>query len=219
MLTTAAGTIRPTKVIVLGAGVAGLQAIATARRLGAMVQGYDIREAAAEQVRSLGATFLKEEEDDLPKGGEAEGGYARSLGESERDRQLAFLGRHIPKADVVITTAQIPGRPAPLLVTRDMVERMPRGAVVVDLAGETGGNCELSSAGETVEHGGVTILAPVDLPSGVAQHSSKMLSTNISALLALIVKDGSISIDVSDDIVDSVLVTHKGAVRIPSTGG
>lgn len=219
MLTTAAGTIRPAKVIVLGAGVAGLQAIATARRLGAVVQGYDIREAAAEQVRSLGATFLKEEEEDLPEGGEAEGGYARALGESERDRQLAFLGKHIPKADVVITTAQIPGRPAPLLVTRDMVEGMPGGAVVVDLAGESGGNCELSLPGEAVQHGGVTILAPVDLPSGVAEHSSKMLSTNISALLALIVTDGSLSLDVSDDIVDSVLVTHEGAVRIPSTGG
>ena len=217
MLTTAAGTVRPAKVTVLGAGVAGLQAIATARRLGAVVHGYDIREAAAEQVRSLGATFLQEEEA-LPEEGEAEGGYARALGESERDRQLAFLGRHIPKADVVITTAQIPGRSAPLLVTRDMVERMPTGAVVVDLAGETGGNCELSVAGETVVHEGVTILAPVDLPSGVAQHSSQMLSTNISALLGLLVRDGNLILDVSDDIVDGVLVTHDGAVRIPSTG-
>ena len=217
MLTTAAGTVRPAKVTVLGAGVAGLQAISTARRLGAVVHGYDIREAAAEQVRSLGATFLQEEEA-LPEEGEAEGGYARALGETERDRQLAFLGRHIPKADVVITTAQIPGRSAPLLVTRDMVERMPTGAVVVDLAGETGGNCELSVAGETVVHEGVTILAPVDLPSGVAQHSSQMLSTNISALLGLLVRDGNLILDVSDDIVDGVLVTHDGAVRIPSTG-
>ena len=217
MLTTAAGTVRPAKVTVLGAGVAGLQAIATARRLGAVVHGYDIREAAAEQVRSLGATFLQEEEA-LPEEGEAEGGYARALGESERDRQLAFLGRHIPKADVVITTAQIPGRSAPLLVTRDMVERMPTGAVVVDLAGETGGNCELSVAGETVVHEGVTILAPIDLPSGVAEHSSQMLSTNISALLGLLVQDGNLALDVSDDIVDGVLVTHDGAVRIPSTG-
>lgn len=217
MLTTAAGTVRPAKVTVLGAGVAGLQAIATARRLGAIVQGYDIRAAAAEQVRSLGATFLEEDET-LPEEAEVEGGYARALGESEQDRQLAFLARHIPKADVVITTAQIPGRMAPVLVTRGMVEEMTSGSVIVDLAGETGGNCELSEAGKTVLHGGVTILAPVDLASGVAQHSSQMLGTNISALLGLLVQDGNLTLDLSDDIVDSVLVTHEGAVRI-SDGG
>ncbi len=213
MLTTAAGTMRPAKVTVLGAGVAGLQAIATARRLGAIVQGYDIRSAAAEQVRSLGATFL--EEDEASEDAEEAGGYARALGTSEQQRQLDFLGRHLPQADVVITTAQIPGRPAPLLVTRSMVEAMSPGSVVVDLAGETGGNCELSVAGETVHHQGVTILAPVDLPSGVAQHTSQMLGTNISALLALLVEDGNIKIDLEDDIVDSVLVAHAGKVRIP----
>ncbi len=218
MLTTAAGTVRPAKVIVLGAGVAGLQAIATARRLGAIVQGYDIRAAAAEQVESLGATFLREDEE-LAEEAEAEGGYARALAESERDRQLAFLGRHIPGADAVVTTAQIPGKPAPLLVTRSMAEGMATGSVIVDLAGETGGNCELSVPGQTVVHEGVTILAPVDLPSGVAQHSSQMLGTNISALLALLVRDGSLELDLSDDIVDSVLVTHEGAVRIPDSGG
>ena len=217
MLTTAAGTVRPAKVMVLGAGVAGLQAIATARRLGAVVQGYDIRAAAAEQVRSLGATFLEEEET-LSEEAEAEGGYARALGESERDRQLAFLARHIPKADVVVTTAQIPGRKAPVLVTRGMVEGMTTGSVIVDLAGESGGNCELSEAGETAVHGGVTILAPVNLASGVAQHSSQMLGTNISALLGLLVQDGTLTLDLSDDIVDSVLVTHEGAVR-KSDGG
>ena len=217
MLTTAAGTVRPARVTVLGAGVAGLQAIATARRLGAIVQGYDIRPAAAEQVESLGATFLQEEEE-LPDEAEAEGGYARALGESERDRQLAFLGRHIPKSDAVIATAQIPGRPAPLLVTTSMVDEMTAGSVIVDLAGETGGNCELSVPGETVEHGGVTILAPVDLASGVAQHSSQMLGTNICALLGLLVREGNIELDLSDDIVESVLVTHEGAVRI-SDGG
>ena len=217
MLTTAAGTVRPARVTVLGAGVAGLQAIATARRLGAIVQGYDIRAAAAEQVRSLGATFLEEEEA-LPEGGEAEGGYARALAESEKDRQLAFLSRHLPKSDAIITTAQIPGREAPLLVTRGMVEEMSPGSVVVDLAGETGGNCELSVPGETVVHGGVTILAPVDLASGVAQHSSQMLGTNVSALLALLVTDGVLELDLSDDIIDSVLVTHEGSVRT-SDGG
>jgi NAD(P) transhydrogenase subunit alpha len=217
MLTTAAGTVRPAKVTVLGAGVAGLQAIATARRLGAIVQGYDIRAAAAEQVQSLGATFLEEDET-LPDEAEVEGGYARELGESEQDRQLAFLGRHIPKADAVITTAQIPGKTAPVLVTRGMVEEMTSGSVIVDLAGETGGNCELSEPGKTVLHGGVTIVAPVDLASGVAQHSSQMLGTNISALLKLLVQDGNLTLDLSDDIVDSVLVTHEGAVRI-SEGG
>ena len=219
MLTTAAGTIRPAKVLVLGAGVAGLQAIATARRLGAIVEGYDIREAAAEQVRSLGATFLQEEEEPLPEGGEAEGGYARALGESERDRQLAFLGKHVPNADAVITTAQIPGRKAPLLVTRKMVEEMAAGSVVVDLAGESGGNCELSSPGEAIVHAGVTVLAPLDLPSGVTQHTSQMLGTNIIALLDLLVQDGELALDLTDDIVDAVLVTHDGAVRAPQGGG
>ena len=154
----------------------------------------------------------------LPEEAEVEGGYARALGESEQDRQLAFLARHIPKADVVITTAQIPGRMAPVLVTRGMVEEMTSGSVIVDLAGETGGNCELSEAGKTVLHGVVTIVSPVNLASGVAQHSSQMLGTNISALLKLLVQDGNITLDLSDDIVDSVLVTHEGAVRI-SEGG
>ena len=152
MLTTAAGTMRPAKVTVLGAGVAGLQAIATARRLGAVVQGYDIRSAAAEQVRSLGATFL--EDDEAAEDAEGEGGYARALEATERERQLNLLGKHLPKADVVITTAQIPGRPAPLLVTREVIEAMSPGSVVVDLAGETGGNCELSVAGKKVHHQG-----------------------------------------------------------------
>lgn len=217
MLTTAAGTMRPARVTVLGAGVAGLQAIATARRLGAVVQGYDIRSAAAEQVRSLGATFL--EDDDDAEDAEGEGGYARALGVSERERQLDLLGKHLPKADVVITTAQIPGRPAPRLVTREVIEAMSPGSVVVDLAGETGGNCELSVAGKEVHHQGVTILAPVDLPSGVAQHASQMLGTNVSALLALLVEDGTLRIDLEDDILDSVLVTYERNVRIPEAGG
>jgi NAD(P) transhydrogenase subunit alpha len=204
-------------VIVLGAGVAGLQAIATARRLGASVQGYDIRAAAAEQVKSLGATFLAEEEA-LPEGAEAAGGYARALETSEKDRQLAFLGRHIPKADVVITTAQIPGRAAPLLVTRQMVEEMQPGSVVVDLAAETGGNCEVSRPGETVVHGSVTILAPLDLPSGVAQHASQRYGSNLVALLKHVVQDGAIALDPTDEIVNPILVTHEGTVRTPNKG-
>jgi H+-translocating NAD(P) transhydrogenase subunit alpha len=218
MLTTAAGTIRPARVTVLGAGVAGLQAIATARRLGATVQGYDIRAAAAEQVKSLGATFLLEEDEALPEG-EGEGGYARKLDESEADRQLAFLGRHLPDADVIITTAQIPGREAPLLVTRSMVEAMRPGSVVVDLAGETGGNCELSQPGETLVHQGVTILAPTDLPAQVAQHASEMYGTNLMALLKELVSEGEIVLNLEDDIVNAVLVTHEGRVRTPGEGG
>lgn len=219
MLTTAAGTIRPAKVLILGAGVAGLQAIATARRLGASVTGYDIRSAAAEQVQSLGATFLEDDGEALPTEAEAEGGYARALQETEQERQLAFLGRHVPDADVVITTAQIPGRPAPLLVTRTMVEGMSAGSVIVDLAGESGGNCELSQPGEVVSHEGVTVLAPVDLASGVAQHASQMYGTNISALLRHLVDEGELKLDPEDDIVDAVLVTHRGMVRTETDSG
>lgn len=221
MLTTAAGTIKPARVLVLGAGVAGLQAIATARRLGAVVVGYDVRAAAGEQVRSLGATFLEEE---APEDAEAEGGYARELKETERERQLAFLGRHVPGADVVVTTAQIPGRPAPVLVTREMIEAMAPGSVIVDLAGETGGNCELSEAGETAVHAGVTILAPVDLPSGVPQHASEMFARNLRALLEHLAgedgpSDEGPALDPEDEIVGPILVTHAGTVRIPDGGG
>ena len=218
MLTTAAGTMKPARILVLGAGVAGLQAIATARRLGATVQGYDVRAAAGEQVRSLGATFLQEE---LPEDAEAEGGYARELAENEQERQLRFLGQHVPKADVVISTAQIPGRPAPLLITRNMVEEMAPGSVVVDLAGETGGNCELSSAGETVEHGGVAVMAPVDLPSRMAQHASEMFGRNLRSLLEHLAdpEDEGLHLDPDDEILDSILVVHQGQVRIPDGGG
>lgn len=213
MLTTAAGTIRPARVIVLGAGVAGLQAISTARRLGAVVQGYDIRAAAAEQVRSLGATFLSEEEETRLEGAETAGGYARALDQSESERQLAFLGRQLPSADAVITTAQIPGRAAPQLVTREVVEAMRPGSVVVDVAAETGGNCELSVPGETTVHNGVTILAPTDLPSGVAQNASEMYGTNIVALLKHVTKDGALVLDPNDEIVGPVLVAHDGVKR------
>ena len=220
MLTTAAGTMRPAKFTVLGAGVAGLQAIATARRLGAAVHGYDIRAAAAEQVRSLGATFLEDDEEKVPPSdGEGEGGYARQLAANEADRQLAFLNRRLPEADVIITTAQIPGRAAPLLVTRTAVEAMRPGSVVVDVAAETGGNCELSRPDEAVVHAGVTILAPTDLPSRVAQHASEMYGANLIALLRELVKDREISLELDDDIVNAVLVTHEGQVRTPSSGG
>ena len=209
MLTTAAGTMRPAKVTVLGAAWPGSKQSRRHGGSGAVVQGYDIRAAAAEQVRSLGATFL--EDDGSAGDAEGEGGYARALGASERDRQLAFLGRHLPAADVVVTTAQIPGRPAPLLVTRETVERMRPGSVVVDLAGETGRTVSspLRARGAAPRRDDPR---PVDLPSGVAQHSSQMLGTNVSALLALLAGEGSLRIDLKDDIVDGVLVTHAGAV-------
>lgn len=210
MLTTAAGTIRPARFLVLGAGVAGLQAIATARRLGARVQGYDIRAAAAEQVRSLGATFLEAE---LPGEAEAEGGYARELSGTEEERQLQLLGDHVPKADAVITTAQIPGRSAPILVTSRMVEEMSPGSVVVDLAAETGGNCQLSEPGRTSTHYGVTIAAPIHLASELAQHASEMFGRNVTALLEHLTQDGELRLPLDDDIVDSTLVARNGRTR------
>jgi H+-translocating NAD(P) transhydrogenase subunit alpha len=215
MLTTAAGTIRPARVLVLGAGVAGLQAIATARRLGARVEAYDIRTAAAEQVESLGAAFVRAE---LPEEAETAGGYARALDATEEERQEELLARHVPRADAVITTALIPGRPAPRLVTRGMVEGMARGSVVVDLAGEAGGNCELSLPGERVDHGGVTILAPLDLPSRVAQDASRMFGANVSALLDHLVPEEDLRLPLDDEIVDAVLAVHGGRVRTPGEG-
>ncbi len=205
MLTTAAGTIPPARVLVLGAGVAGLQAIASAKRLGGAVTGYDIRPAALEQIRSLGARALEEEAE---VDAEGEGGYARALGADEAARQLALLGRHVPQQDVVITTAQIPGRPAPRLVTREMVEGMRPGSVVVDLAGETGGNCELSRAGETVEHQGVRILAPLDLPSQGAEHASTMFGRNVLALLDHLAPEGELRLDFEDEITAAIAVVR-----------
>src|SRR5919202_143539 len=183
MLMTAAGTIRPAKVLVLGAGVAGLQAIATARRLGARTQGFDVRSAVKEQVRSLGATFLELE---AGKGAEGEGGYARELTDEEKAAQQQELSDNIATFDVVITTALVPGRPAPKLVTAAAVEAMKPGAVVVDLAGEAGGNCELSQPGETVVEHDVTITAPLNVPSTMAEHASQLYARNVQALLELI---------------------------------
>lgn len=210
MLTTAAGTIRPAKTLVLGAGVAGLQAIATARRLGAVVSAFDVRPAVKEQVQSLGATFL---EADLADGSEDEGGYAKALSDEQHERELELLGRHIPESDIVITTAQIPGRPAPLLVTRAMVEGMKPGSVVVDLASESGGNCELTKAGETVDHGGVLILGPLDLASTLPVHASEMYGKNVESFLLHLAPEGTITLDFSDEITRGACVTHAGEVR------
>lgn len=213
MLTTAAGTLPPAKVLVLGAGVAGLQAIATARRLGAAVTGYDIREAAREQIRSLGARALEESVQ-----AEASGGYARALSADEQGRQLSFLASHVKEMDAVITTAQIPGKRAPVLITRDMVESMRPGSVVVDLAAETGGNCELSQPGETLLHGGVQVDAPLALPSTLAEHASLMFGRNVLALLEHLyrdAKDGAPDLDLNDEIVGAMAVTRPPAPNAP----
>jgi NAD(P) transhydrogenase subunit alpha len=210
MLTTAAGTIRPTKVLVLGAGVAGLQAIATAKRLGAIVSAYDVRAAAAEQVESLGARFvyLEIEAQDETK----TGGYARELEADAQQRLLMQLGEYVARHDVIISTAAIPGRKAPLLITRDMVEHMAPGSVIVDLAVATGGNCELSKADEPVIHDGVSILAPTDLVSGVATHASQMYGRNAAAVLAHLLQEEGIVIDFDDEITAGLCITHDGRV-------
>ena len=210
MLMTAAGTIRPAKVLVLGAGVAGLQALATARRLGAAVTGYDVRSAVKEQVESLGARFLELE---AGQGAEGEGGYARELTDEEKAAQQRELSDNITEFDVVITTALVPGRPAPRLVTADAVERMKPGGVVVDLAGEAGGNCELSEPGETVVRHDVTIAAPLDLPSTMAEHASQLYARNIQALLELMTDDqGALELDFDDEIVAGACVTRDGEI-------
>ena len=210
MLTTAAGTVRPAKVLVLGAGVAGLQAIATAKRLGAIVLGYDVRKAVKEQVESLGAKFLELE---LEADAEAAGGYARQLTEEEQQAQRAALARAMSDIDIVITTALVPGRPAPLLVTEEAVKGMKPGAVVVDLAGEAGGNCELTEPGQTVERHGVTIVSPLNLPSTMADNASQLYSRNVQALLELLVDEGNLKLDWEDEIVKASCLTHGGEVK------
>jgi H+-translocating NAD(P) transhydrogenase subunit alpha len=207
MLMTAAGTIRPANVLVLGVGVAGLQAIATARRLGAQVTGYDVRPEVAEQVRSLGARWL-----DVGVDAAGEGGYARELTEEERARQQQGLQDAIAGFDAVITTAQVPGRRAPILVTAAAVESMKPGSVVVDMAGESGGNCELSAPGETVVRHDVTIVAPLNLPSQMAEHASQLYARNVQALVELFVgEDGRVALDFEDEIVAGACVTRKEA--------
>ena len=210
MLTTAAGTLKPARVFVVGAGVAGLQAISTARRLGAQVQAYDVRPAAKEQVQSVGATFVE-----LPlEAGDAEdkGGYAKAQDESFYRRQREMMTKVVAGSDVVITTAAIPGKRSPVLVTGEMVQGMAPGSVIVDLAAERGGNCELTRADETVTAHGVTILGPTNLPASVPFHASQMYSKNITTFLTQLVKDGALSLDVADEIVKETLVTRDGAV-------
>ncbi|NIP57504.1 MAG: Re/Si-specific NAD(P)(+) transhydrogenase subunit alpha [Gemmatimonadetes bacterium] len=210
MLMTAAGTIRPARILVLGAGVAGLQAIATARRLGAVVEAFDVRPAVKEQVESLGATFLEAE---LDEAAEDEGGYAKELSEEQHERELELIASHIDEADVVVTTAQIPGREAPLLITEEMVRTMRPGSVVVDLASESGGNCALTRHGETLERHGVTIMGPANLPSELPFHASQMYARNVSAFLLLLVEEGELALDFDDEIVAGTCVTHEGEIR------
>lgn len=210
MLTTAAGNIPPAKAFVLGAGVAGLMAISTARRLGAVVSGFDIRAAAREQVMSLGATFVGPEPS---ADAEAAGGYARAQTEEEQRRTMEAMATHLKDQDLVVTTAQIPGRAAPRLITTAMLATMKPGAVIVDLAAETGGNCELTRAGETTVHDGVTIIAAVNLPSSVPHHASLMFSKNVFTLLQHLIKDGNITLNIEDEITGPMCLVHAGSVR------
>ncbi len=211
MLMTAAGTVRPARVLVIGAGVAGLQAIATARRIGAVVEAFDTRPVVKEQVQSLGATFVELDVD--THDAEDSGGYAKELAEEHIRREKELIHERARLADVVITTALVPGKRAPLLVTAETVAAMKPGSVIVDLAGEQGGNCELTEPGATVEKHGVTIIAPLHISSQLAYHSSQMYAKNLSALIALLTKDGKLNLDMNDDIIAAVTVTAGGEIR------
>lgn len=212
MMTTAAGTIRPAKVFVLGAGVAGLQAIATAKRLGAVVEAFDVRAVTKEQVESLGARFVHI---DLEEDAETAGGYAKEVSEETHRREQELIHRHAREADVIITTAQIPGKPAPRLITEAMVEDMKQGSVIVDVAAPTGGNCELTEVGKDVVKHGVTIMGPANLPAMVPYHASQMYSRNIVTFFETLIKDGKVVTDLADEVVKSCLVTDGGRVVFP----
>ena len=214
MLTTAAGTIRPAQVLIVGVGVAGLQAIATARRLGAIVEAYDVRSATREQVKSLGAKFIE-----TGVTAEGSGGYARELSEAEKRQQQEALDARVALADAVITTAAVPGRRAPRIISRAAVERMKSGAVIIDIAAESGGNCELTQAGQTVVHQGVKIVGPVNLPAQLAFHASEMYSRNLyNFLKSAIGQGGTLAIDWQDEVFAQSCLTHAGAIRHEPTG-
>lgn len=208
MLTTAAGTIRPAKVLVIGAGVAGLQAIATAKRLGAMVEGYDVRSATREQVESLGAKFV-----DTGVSAEGEGGYARELTDEEKTQQQEVLEKHLVAADAVITTAAIPGRPSPKIIRKEIVEQMKSGAVIIDLAAEGGGNCEVTEPGKPIEHNGVVVYGPLNVPSELPIHASEMYSRNLLNFLTPMIKDGEFKPDFDDEVIADSTLTREGEIK------
>ncbi|WP_420427832.1 NAD(P) transhydrogenase subunit alpha [Algiphilus sp.] len=208
MMTTAVGSIRPAKVLVMGAGVAGLQAIATARRLGAMVEGYDVRSEVAEQVESLGAKFV-----DTGVSAAGEGGYARELTDEEKAKAAEVLTKHIQNADAIITTAAIPGRDSPKIISEEQIKGMKPGAVIVDLAAEGGGNTPLTKPGETVEVGSVTIVAPLNIPSLLAEHASELYAKNLLNFLELIIADGEINLNWEDEVVAKSCLTHDGEIK------
>lgn len=210
MLTTAAGTIAPAKVFVMGAGVAGLQAIATARRLGAIVEAFDIRPAVKEEVQSLGAKFVEVKLDEETT---ASGGYAKEISEASKKRTQELVAEHVKNADVVITTAQVPGKKAPLLVTEEMVAQMKPGSVIVDLAAEQGGNCACTDPGKDIVWNGITIIGPINLPSSMPVHSSQLYSKNLSSLIQLLIKDNSLQVNFADDIISEACITHGGEIR------
>ncbi|MES2176564.1 MAG: Re/Si-specific NAD(P)(+) transhydrogenase subunit alpha [Gemmatimonadota bacterium] len=210
MLTTAAGTVSPAKVFVIGAGVAGLQAIATARRLGGVVSAFDVRPAAREQVLSLGATFVATEL--VAAASETSGGYAKAQSADDAERTRNALAKHLPDVDMVVTTAQIPGRDAPKLISAEMVASMRQGAVIVDLAAESGGNCEVTRAGETIQSGHVTVIGPLNIAATVPFHASQMFSKNVVALVTLLSKDGALVIDADEEITRPMTVVRDGQV-------
>ncbi|MBO6522498.1 MAG: Re/Si-specific NAD(P)(+) transhydrogenase subunit alpha [Balneolaceae bacterium] len=213
MMMTAAGTIPPSKALILGAGVAGLQAIATCRKLGAVVEAYDVRPVVKEQVESLGAKFVEVPLDDEDT--ETKGGYAKELSKDSQERQKQVIAEHVKKSDIVITTALIPGRPAPLLVTKETVAGMKPGSVIVDLAAENGGNCELTEAGKTVVKHGVNIVGPINLPSQLSNHASLLYAKNMLNLLNLLIKEGEANFDFEDEILLNTTITHNGEIISP----
>ena len=210
LLMTAAGTIRPSKVLILGAGVAGLQAIATAKRLGAQVEAFDVRPVVKEQVESLGAKFIEVESGE--EDGEDEGGYAKETSDEYKKKQQQLIHDHISKSDVVITTALIPGKPAPLLIPTTMVESMKPGSVIMDLAAENGGNCELTQKDEIINHNQIVIDGTSNLPGSMPVHASELYSKNVSAFLTYMMKDGQLNLDLEDEIISGALYTHQGEI-------
>jgi H+-translocating NAD(P) transhydrogenase subunit alpha len=208
MLTTPTGTIRPARFLIVGVGVAGLQAIATARRLGAMVEAYDVRPATKEQVESLGAKFIQ-----MDIKADAQGGYARELTAEEKQQQQDLIAKHVAEADAVITTAAVPGKEAPRIITTAMIEHMRAGSVIIDLAAESGGNCELTTPGKGVRYHDVEILGPVNVPSTLATHASEMYAKNILNLLQLMVKDGRLAPDWDDEVLRDSTLTRDGEIK------